>query len=71
MDMNPSPATLEKFIEELYARGVIHGEDGTEFEILPTSLASERGAFLRDVCRAERPESTVDEREVETATFAN
>jgi len=60
MDMNPSPATLEKFIEELYARGVIHGDDGTEFEILPTSLAPERGAFLRDVCRAERPESTVE-----------
>lgn len=60
MDMNPSPATLEKFIEELYARGVIQGEDGTEFKILPMSLAPDRGAFLRDVCRAERPRSTLE-----------
>lgn len=60
MDVNPSPATLEKFIEELYARGVIQGEDGMEFKILPMSLAPDRGAFLRDVCRAERPRSTLE-----------
>jgi predicted O-methyltransferase YrrM len=60
MDRNPSPATLEKFIAELYARGVAQGEDGTEFKILPMSLAPERGAFLRDICRAERPGSTIE-----------
>jgi predicted O-methyltransferase YrrM len=60
MDMNPSPATLEKFIEELYARGVVQGEDGTVCKILPMSLAPGRGAFLRDVCRAERPTSTIE-----------
>lgn len=60
MDKNPSPATLEKFIAELYARGIAQGEDGTEFKILPMSLAPERGAFLRDVCLAERPGSTIE-----------
>lgn len=60
MNRNPSPATLEKSIEELYARGTILGEDGTEFDILPMSLTPERGAFLRDVCRAERPQATVE-----------
>ena len=60
MNKNPSPATLEKFIEELYASGVIQGEDGTELRILPMSLTPERGAFLRDVCRAERPGSTIE-----------
>jgi predicted O-methyltransferase YrrM len=58
--MNRNPAKLEKSIEELYARGTILGEDGTEFHILPMSLTPERGAFLRDVCRAERPQATVE-----------
>lgn len=60
MNRNPSPATLEKSIEELYARGTIRGEDGTEFNILPMSLTPERGAFLRDICRAERPQATIE-----------
>jgi predicted O-methyltransferase YrrM len=60
MNKNPSPATLEKFIAELYARGVAQGEDGTEFKILPMSLTPERGAFLRDMCRAQRPGSTIE-----------
>ena len=57
---NPSPAALEKLIEELYVRGFVRGEDGVECKILPMSLAPERGAFLRDVCRAERPWSTIE-----------
>jgi predicted O-methyltransferase YrrM len=60
MNRNPSPAKLEKSIEELYGRGTILGEDGTEFKILPMSLTPERGAFLRDVCRAERPQVTIE-----------
>ena len=60
MDKNPRPATLEKFIEQLYARGIVQDEDGKEFEVFPTSLTPERGAFLRDVCRAERPGSTIE-----------
>lgn len=60
MDKNPRPATLEKFIEQLYARGIVQDDDGKKFGVFPTSLTPERGAFLRDVCRAERPESTIE-----------
>jgi predicted O-methyltransferase YrrM len=60
MAKNPSPATLEKFIAELYARGSTYGDDGTEFKILPMSLPPERGAFLSEICRAQRPGSTIE-----------
>ena len=60
MDRNPPPAAVEKFIEELYARGTTLGEDGVELKILPMSLAPERGGFLREMCRAERPAATIE-----------
>jgi predicted O-methyltransferase YrrM len=60
MDRNPPPAAVEKFIEELYARGTTLGEDAVELKILPMSLAPERGGFLREVCRAERPAATIE-----------
>src|SRR5258708_28646268 len=60
MDRNPPPVAVEKFIEELYARGTTLGEDGGELKILPMSLAPERGGFLREVCRAERPAATIE-----------
>ena len=48
-----TPEALRKFIEELYTRGTVRGEDGGEFEIFPTSVTPDRGAFIRDICRAE------------------
>ena len=47
-------AELRRFIEQLYARGTVRGEDGPEDQIFLTSVRPDRGAFLRDACRAER-----------------
>jgi hypothetical protein len=35
---------LRSFIEQLYARGTVRGEDGTEHQIFPTSVRPDRGA---------------------------
>jgi predicted O-methyltransferase YrrM len=56
----PTAAELRRFIEELYARGTAHGEDGTEHRIFPNSVTPDRGAFVRDVCRAERARSVLE-----------
>jgi predicted O-methyltransferase YrrM len=56
----PSAVDLRRFIEELYARGTIRGEDGTEHRFLPMSVTPDRGAFVRDLCRAERAMSVLE-----------
>jgi predicted O-methyltransferase YrrM len=56
----PTAAGLRRFIEEIYARGTIRGEDGTEHRILPISVTRDRGAFVRDTCRAERATSVLE-----------
>src|ERR1700732_5204603 len=53
MEEVPTATELRRFIEELYARGTIRGEDGTEHRFLPMSVTPDRGAFIRDICRAE------------------
>ncbi len=60
MGKAPTAAELRRFIEELYARGTVHGEDGTEHRIFPNSVTPDRGAFIRDVCRAERARSVLE-----------
>jgi hypothetical protein len=47
-------AEFRRFIEQLYARGTVRGEDGTEHQMFPTSVRPDRSAFLRDACWAER-----------------
>jgi predicted O-methyltransferase YrrM len=56
----PTAAELRRFIEEIYARGTIRGEDGTEHQIYPESVTPDRGAFVRDACRTERAESVLE-----------
>jgi len=56
----PTASELRRFIEEIYARGTIRGEDGTEHQIYPASVTPDRGAFVRDTCRAERAESVLE-----------
>jgi len=60
MGKAPTAAELRRFIEQLYARGTAHGEDGTEHRIFPNSVTPDRGAFIRDVCRAERARSVLE-----------
>jgi predicted O-methyltransferase YrrM len=56
----PTATELRRFIEALYARGTIRGEDATEHRFLPMSVTPDRGAFVRDVCRAERATSVLE-----------
>ncbi len=56
----PTAAKLRKFIEEIYDRGTIRGEDGTEHQIYPESVTPDRGAFVRDLCHTERTESVLE-----------
>ena len=51
---------MRSFIEQLYARGTVRGEDGTEHQIFPTSVTPDRGAFVRDACRAEKARSVLE-----------
>jgi len=51
---------LRRFIEELYARGTVRGEDGTEYQILGTSVTPDRGAFIRDMCRTVKARSVLE-----------
>ncbi len=56
----PTAATLRRFIENIYARGAIRDTDGVEHQIFPESVTPDRGAFVRDACRAERAGSVLE-----------
>ncbi|MGH7225666.1 MAG: O-methyltransferase, partial [Gemmataceae bacterium] len=56
----PTAAQLRSFIEEIYARGTIRGENGTEHQIYPESVTPDRGFFIRDACRAEKATSVLE-----------
>jgi predicted O-methyltransferase YrrM len=56
----PTATELRRFIEEIYVRGTVRGEDGTEHRILPVSVTPDRGAFVRDACQAERARSVLE-----------
>jgi hypothetical protein len=51
---------LRKFIERLYRDGIVHGENGTRYSILPASITADRGAFVRDICIAEGATRTLE-----------
>jgi len=56
----PTTVGLRNFIEEIYARGTVRGEDGTEHRIFPDSVTPDRGAFVRDACRTEKARSVLE-----------
>ncbi len=60
MTKPPTAPELRKRIEELYAKGIALGEDGTTHQILPMSVTPDRGVFLRDVCKAEGAKSALE-----------
>lgn len=47
-------------IEEIYAAKSVQGEDGLTYSIMPVAVPPERGRFLLEVCRAQRPVSTLE-----------
>src|SRR5271166_1086268 len=56
----PTAVKLRNFIEDIYARGTVRGEDGTEHGIFPESVTPDRGAFVRDACRTEKARSVLE-----------
>ena len=51
---------LRRFIEELYSRGVVSGEDGSQRPIFPDGVTPDRGAFIRDICISEGATRTLE-----------
>jgi len=47
-------------IEHAYATKSTLGEDGVTYSIMPAALPPERGRFLLEVCRAQRPTDTLE-----------
>src|SRR5579864_4702308 len=47
-------------IEQAYATKSLQGEDGASYSIMPAALPPERGRFLLEVCRAQRPIDTLE-----------
>jgi predicted O-methyltransferase YrrM len=47
-------------IEQAYRTKSIKGEDDATYSIMPAALPPERGRFLLEVCRAQRPGSTLE-----------
>lgn len=57
----PDAATIiGQRIERLYAEQVVLDEAGASHVILPLSVTPERGAFIANLCRAERPSATLE-----------
>jgi predicted O-methyltransferase YrrM len=51
---------IRQRIERLYAEQGVLDEDGASHGILPIAVTPERGAFIADLCRAERPSATLE-----------
>jgi len=51
--VTPDPGRIRARIEEIYRSTMVVGEDGVEYKVFPASVTPERGAFIRDLCRAE------------------
>src|SRR6266404_3180440 len=51
---------LRRFIEELYSRGVVSGEDGSQRPIFPDGVTPDRGAFIREICISEGATRTME-----------
>ncbi|HEY2105528.1 MAG TPA: hypothetical protein VGH29_07070, partial [Candidatus Binataceae bacterium] len=47
-------------IEQIYSAKSVKGEDGTMHSIVPAALPPERGGFLLEMCRAQRPIATLE-----------
>ena len=56
----PDAATIRQRIERIYSDQVVLGEDGASHGILPVAVTPERGAFIADLCRAEKPSTTLE-----------
>ena len=60
-DHLPDAATvIRQRIEQVYAQQSVLGEDGASHSVLPIAVTPERGAFIADLCRAERPSATLE-----------
>jgi predicted O-methyltransferase YrrM len=53
-------ACIRRRIEQIYARQSILDDAGVNRAILPIAVTPERGAFIADLCRAERPAATLE-----------
>jgi predicted O-methyltransferase YrrM len=51
---------IRQRIERLYAEQTVLDEDGASHGILPVAVTPERGAFIANLCRAERPSATLE-----------
>jgi predicted O-methyltransferase YrrM len=58
--MSANPREIRARIEEIYRTGKVRGEDDVEYSIGDTSVTPERGRFLADLCRAEKPAATLE-----------
>ncbi len=47
-------------IEQIYVAKSVQGEDGVTYSIMPVAVPPERGRFLLEVCRAQRPTRTLE-----------
>ncbi len=56
----PDAARIRKCIEQIYARQNVLDESGASRAILRIAVTPERGAFIADLCRAERPAATLE-----------
>ncbi|GEM_PF-533750 len=53
-------AIIRERIERVYAEQTVLDEAGVSHKILPIAVTPERGAFIADLCRAERPSRTLE-----------
>jgi predicted O-methyltransferase YrrM len=51
---------IREWIERAYRSKSVAGEDGAAYSIMPAALPPERGRFLLEVCRAQRPVATLE-----------
>jgi predicted O-methyltransferase YrrM len=58
--MSADPREIRARIEEIYRTGKVRGEDDIEYSIADTSVTPERGRFLGDLCRTEKPVATLE-----------
>lgn len=58
--MSAKSCEIRARIEETYRTGKVRGEDDVEYSIRDTSVTPERGRFLADLCRAEKPAATLE-----------
>ncbi|MGH7905312.1 MAG: O-methyltransferase [Candidatus Binataceae bacterium] len=56
----PRAETVERRIEEIHQSGMVLGDDDRGYSILPMSVTPARGGFISDICRACKPEKTLE-----------